>query len=351
MARHPAGRRRQQVVGIGEGVWRVSGTAQDHEGAHPWSLILKGLRGSDTWRDPTSWSYWKREALAFRSGLLADLPGALSAPRCYALQEQADDRVWLWLEDIQESVNTWSMADYSRAARHLGQFNGAYLSGYPLPKAEPWLMWGRVRPWVGRLQAWLAQLDQWAQTPVAQRIFRGETLARVRRQWADPEPLLRAFERLPVCFCHHDAFRRNLLTRRTDAGADETVAIDWAYTGFGRIGEEAGVTTGMTATFADVPASQVRELDQAVFAGYAEGLRASGWRGEVRQARLGYTVNALLMGTSAARWTMAQSTPEMIAQAEEIMKRPWDNYVEQRAQALPFFLDLGDEAYALAAAM
>jgi hypothetical protein len=347
----PLGAQGSKVAGIGEGVWRISGSAQDDRGVHPWSLILKGLHASDAFnaRDPTSWNYWKREPLAFQSGLLANLPGALVAPRCYAIQERADDRVWLWMEDVQESTSTWTMAHYNLAARHLGQFNGAYLSGYPLPKAETWLTWGRVRPWIPILPSWLALADQYAQTPVIQGIFPGETLARMQRLWTDPESLLQAFERLPVCFCHHDAFRRNLLARRTVAGEDETVAIDWALTGFGRVGEEAGTTTAMSTQYVDVPVSPVRELDQAVFSGYIEGLRASGWRGDARLARLGYTVNALLMTTAGAFVTAGMLQPP--EQMDATLRRLWDERLEHTAQMLPFFLDLGDEAYALAAAM
>jgi hypothetical protein len=33
------------------------------------------------------------------------------------------------------------------------------------------------------------------------------------------------------------------------------------------------------------------------------------------------------------------------------LRRLWDERLEHTAQTLPFFLDLGDEAYALAAAM
>jgi len=350
----PLGAAGSKALGISEGVSRVSGTAQDHDGVHRWSLILKGLRESDYPGacDPASWSYWKREALAFESGLVAHLPGALSAPRCYAVQEKPHHRVWLWIEDIQESTSTWSMADYNRAACHLGQLNGAYLCGYPLPKAEPWMTWGRTRPWTATVQSWLAEFDQYAQTPAAQRVYRGDALARVRRQWAHPESMLQAFERLPVCFCHHDAFRRNLLARRTDGGGEQTVAIDWALTGFGRVGEEAGVTTAYPAGSPEAPAGRVRELDAAVFAGYVEGLGASGWRGEPRQARLGYAVNALVMATFGSFYRVrSAATPEGARQMEEAWKRPLDDIIENGAQALSFFLDLGDEAYQLAAAM
>jgi hypothetical protein len=63
-------------------------------------------------------------------------------------------------------------------------------------------------------------------------------------------------------------------------------------------------------------------------------------------------VNALvLMMFNCVRMTIFQPTPEMVALAQELTKRSWDELIEYRAQAVPFILDLGDEAYALAAAM
>jgi len=347
-----------KTVDIGEGVWRISGTARDSEGVHPWSLIRKGLHASDVFnaRDPISPMYWKREALAFQSGLLADLPSALKAPRCYAVEDEGDERVWLWLEDIQESVHAWTLAEYHLAAHQLGQFNGAYLTGYPLPRAKPWLSWGRVRGTAATLKSRLTQPDQLVQTPMGKHIFGGDRLTRLCQLWSDSEPLLQAFERLPVCFCHHDAFRRNLMLRKTSAGtpadADETVAIDWALTGFGRVGEEIGITTALTIGFADLPADRVRALDQAVYTGYVDGLRAAGWCGDVRQARLGYAVSAAnRMAGACLAYIRVLGTPEAYSQWEPTFKKSFDEFSEHAVQALPFFLDLGDEAYALAAAM
>jgi hypothetical protein len=55
------------------------------------------------WRpgaNETHWYYWRREAEAYRSGLLATLGGGLRAPRCDRVFERADGTVALWLEDL-----------------------------------------------------------------------------------------------------------------------------------------------------------------------------------------------------------------------------------------------------------
>jgi hypothetical protein len=241
------------------------------------------------------------------------------------------------------------MARHGLAARHLGQFNGAYLAGHPLPPAQPWMLWGRTRQWIEFIRPIAARSRQWEETPLAHRWFGRNGLDRTLRLWSQVETLLQVFERLPVCYCHHDAFRRNLLDRTRGDGSSETVAIDWALTGYGRIGEEIGVTVAVALEFLDVPAAQARELDQVVFAGYSDGLRDAGWRGDVRLARFGCAVNALVV--TGLMWNLfflenAQNS-EGIAMLEGISNQPFDLIIEQYAEMLPFLLDLGEEALTL----
>ena len=79
---------------VSGGIYHVAGSARDGTRDKHFSLILKVIHlpaadarslfnGSD---DPTHWNYWKREVLAYQSGILdprnVDLQGSLSTPRC-----------------------------------------------------------------------------------------------------------------------------------------------------------------------------------------------------------------------------------------------------------------------------
>ncbi|HEX2910687.1 MAG TPA: lipopolysaccharide biosynthesis protein [Chloroflexia bacterium] len=87
------------------GIYRVAGTAWDNEQIRNWSAVLKIVtRPSGGGDRPGDWNYWKREALAYQSGLLANLPGGLAAPRCFAVEEALNHReIWMWLEEVKDS--------------------------------------------------------------------------------------------------------------------------------------------------------------------------------------------------------------------------------------------------------
>lgn len=167
--------------------------------------------------------------------------------------------------------------------------------------------------------------------------------------WTMRQPLLAALDQLPACFCHHDAFRRNLMLRKMADDSFETVAFDWSYTGPGKIGQEIGVTTGVALVFIDVAASDAAALDEAVFGGYCAGLRDAGWQGDLKLARYGYTMTAAFACaiTLAAFRVIRLQSAEGRARFESITRRPIDEAVEHWRETQLFLLALGDEALRL----
>ena len=75
------------------GTFRFAGSARSHGEDRRWSLVLKAMGnssgvGSNRLAD---WHYWKREILAYQSGILADLSGPFGAPRCFGVVEHPGD--------------------------------------------------------------------------------------------------------------------------------------------------------------------------------------------------------------------------------------------------------------------
>jgi len=126
-------------------------------------LVAHSDGGSVNWRsgaDPSHWYYWRREVLAYESGLLASLPGRLRAPRCYAATARDDGGVALWLEDLGgASAAAWPIERYGAAARHLGETQGSYLVSRPLP-TDAWLSRGWLRSYLAQREGDLALLEE-----------------------------------------------------------------------------------------------------------------------------------------------------------------------------------------------
>jgi hypothetical protein len=345
---------RWDAVALQSGVYRLTGTARVGAAERAWSVVLKVLVPGAGHDDPAHIRYWKREALLYGSGLLDDLPAGLRAPRCYGCDEPADGGAWLWLEDVrEEGERTWPLARWALAARHLGQLNGAYLAASaghrPLPRA-PWLGGRRLRSWLERhvqLVPLIAAapddpgLRQWWPRPVVDAIL---------RLWEERDALCAALERLPQTFCHGDAIRRNLLSRRGADGSEQTVGIDWEHAGQYAAGEEVGQTLSVAAAFFDLEPADLPALDEALFASYLDGLSEVGWRGDRRPVRFAYCAHAALRNGFNA---VGASRPDeaRLAAVRRSQGRSWEELAARRAAVRPFLLARAEEARGLVASL
>lgn len=332
-------------------VYRVAGSGRDLGETVQWSLILKVIRPRPENTVPSGSHYWKREILAYRSGLLADLPGGLVAPRCFGVVEHPGEEHWIWLEDIRDDIGPkWPLGHYGVVARHLGQLNGAYLMGRPVP-SHPWLSRGWLRSWLVRNAPGITLLRDSLDHPLVRRLCPSDVSENLFQLWDAREAFLDALVRLPRTFCHMDAFHRNLLARRRADGGHQTVAIDWTLTGTGAIGEEIAPLALMSFWFLAVELDKARELDAIVFEGYLDGLRDVGWQGDPRVVRFGYTA------ASALRYGLGGWSPTLFvlldesrhAWGEQLVGRPLEDIVDQGAEYYHFLLTLAEEARELMA--
>ena len=363
------------------GLFRVSG--QDPT-AGAWSVVLKIVRPSAGnvipgmgqlpagWGDrPEHYNYWRRETLAYESGLtdeISSLGGGLRAPRFYGHTEDpsgAANRAWLWLEDVRGTPGgEWTPERYALAARHLGRFNGAYLSGggreagsaggsKRLP-GHDWLSRRWLRSWLMR---WEDQLlpsvpdDVWGH-PLVKLAYPDPVRDRLRRLWDERERLLAALEREPRTLGHLDVNPGNLFSvGPATSAADETVAIDWSFVGDCAAGEEIGQLLQRTLSRTPSWFPRAVEIRDSLFRSYVDGLRDVGWRGsdaDEAAVRFAYLAHAAL------RWGLFVPAVSIAKMGESTTDasgtRPLEERVRQRAFLNNFLLDQADEAYELLAA-
>ena len=342
-------------AGIGaesRGLFRLSGAALVAEKQCPWEATLKVFKplpdGSTLL--PSSDHYWKRESLAYTSGILDTLPEGLAAPRCYEAEDMPDGSLWLWLESVQSLVSPpWPLSRFRLAAYHLGMFNGQYLVGMPLT-AHEWLSKGMTRIWAQE-NAYTVELIRqeapWETAPLRQ-AFPQPARMRLLRLWEERDVYYRALASLPQTLCHHDAGHRNLFAIRNEAGADQTLLLDWELVGWGAIGEELGNLFAPALINFEVRFEQAEELAATIVDGYVEGLHAVGWQGDVRMIRLGFAILAIFRwGFAAAGWPVAIATDQS-GRAERQTWEQWGRSMEevypQWAGLTYYLLDLAEEA-------
>jgi len=330
------------------GVYRFRGHARAGGGDRPlpWSLVLKVVRPSPRASEaPAAWGYWKREALAYRSGLLADLPGGIAAPRCYGVDE-GDDAAWLWLEDLTDAAGAvWPLDQFGHAARHLGAFHGAYLAARPLP-AAPWLCRDWLRTWLGRCAGGMERLAAARDEAAVRRYWPGDVYERALRLWGEREAFLAALERVPQTVGHGDYKRPNLFARTGPGGTRRTVAIDWANVGIAPLGLDLAHLVAWSCLFFAAEPADLPELDRAARAHYADGLRAAGWRGDARLVELAQAAaTGLLAGVHP--WGATAHSEAQRAAIERAWGRPYDEAAERNARVRAFALDRADAARAL----
>lgn len=327
-------------------LFRLSGAAEVNGAERAWSVVLKivaPLAGSE---DPSQISYARRERLLYASGILRTLPPGLGAPRCYGWGDRPNGAAWIWLEHVREDrARHWPPERWALAARHLGQFNGAFAVNRPLPRA-PWLGGGRLRSWLGRHVLLVERIEAAPSNPQISQWWPQSIVDAIRRVWAERDRYCAALDRLPQTFAHGDAIRRNLLSRRSADGSEETVGIDWENAGYYALGEETGQMLSVASAFYDLAPADLPSLDEALFDQYCEGLRDAGWRGDRHRVRFAYTAHAALRNLFNAVGTLIPDDAQRAA-TQQNQGRTWEELAERRAAIRPFLLDRAAEARAL----
>ena len=280
-------------MGTGTALYRVSGLASHQGETAPWSLILKVLGEDSNRADPAHPEWWRRETEAYRSGHLEVLPAGWSSPRCFGVVDYPGEGCWIWLEEVTDRMGgSWPLAHYGTVARHLGQFNGAYLEREPLPQWS-WLSRNWLRQTVEQAAPALPLLRKHGDHPMVRRMLKQSGQEKLLGLWAEREFFFSLLAHLPQTLCHMDAFRRNLFTCENGDGSARMVAVDWSFTGPEAVGTEILYLTAGSLGFFEVEIEKAEELDEIVFEGYIEGLRDLGWCGDPRQVRLAYATASL----------------------------------------------------------
>ncbi len=337
------------IIDTTGGLYVVGGRVRSGGAEVPWSCVLKVLvRPPDAeCRGPASWCYWRREAAFYGSQLPAALPGALRAPRPYAICEAAD-QARVWMEQVVAPARRWRLEDFGRAARAAGESAGAFLRNRPLP-GESWLARGFLHSILGDGGFWATTMhpetgDTW-RSPLS-KPFGEQTREGVLRLWAERDALLSVTDRLPHVFGHGDFHPRNILL---PADTVEVVALDWAFCGAAPLGADLADLVLAPAWFCDIEISEVPAVERVAFEAYDAGLRAAGWDGDSRVLRLGYALAiALRWAACVPGWAVLMLGPQRAPSSETLYGRSTNAILGAWVELAQISLELAEEARKLA---
>lgn len=338
-------------LGFGAAIHRISGVAS-HGGVRVgWSVIRKHVRNAGD--AAADFSYWRREPLAYTSGLLAGLTG-VAAPRCFAQGEDADGVV-LWLEDL-DGGGEWTVERYGLVAHALGQLAGACAGGRTAPD-WPWLSQGLLAGWVEQAAAGFEVFAEAVRDPLLARLYPPEVAAVMVELWQARRRICAILASWPQVFGHLDATPANVIVR-----GGQAYLIDWAFTGRAAPGEELAPLVAGSGLFGGLPAGHLPAIDRVAFPAYLDGLDAAGWAGDPARVRFAYCAAAALrFYVAPTTWLVRGINPDgtsadvgglrnpgQRALFEAFFARPFAEIQQEQAASFRFLAaGLGAEALAL----
>jgi Phosphotransferase enzyme family len=330
----------EAIASATAGIWRVHGK--------DWAVVLKlvahcegGHRNWQSGRETDHWYYWKREVLAYQSGLTSSFVGGLRGPRCYLISERPDGSVALWLEDLTplSSATTWPLSRYGLVARHLGRAQGEFLTGSPLP-GDGWLSHGWLRDYLVQRDGDVVLLEDRAawSSPLVRRWLPEELARPLRDLRADQDLFLSVLDRVPATLCHLDLHSANLF-----GSNDITALIDWSFVGSGALGEDPGNLVADSVLDFHVGPERLDDLYVLMYEGYLAGLQDAGWAG--RREIVDLAMSAAIASKYA--WIGPAMLRAALDGSESLNGRPIEEAFAWWAPTIPFFLRRAEEVHRL----
>ncbi|MEV0827247.1 hypothetical protein [Nonomuraea rubra] len=260
------------------GLHRVLGTTTS--GAS-WSFFVKSVRSLRVWEGLARFPEdlrplmgelfpWRADTDAYLSG--EPLPDGLRLPRLYRLDVLDDQRLVMWLEDVEQAPDSWGLDRYHRAARLLGELAAMRPAQGPNVSLRTFATNIPPRVMIPPLldeQVWRHPLI----TPHADERLR-EDICFLAGQI---NPILDALERLPHTGVHGDASPQNLLVPAD--GSAEFVAVDWSWNSPGAIGFDLGQLLVGRAHDGLLPAADLPAVHEAITDGYGSVMKHDGYAG------------------------------------------------------------------------
>ena len=316
---------------------RVRGMTADGQS---WSVFLKVLQHPRHWRllnripeqlraDFLGIFPWRAELTAWDPTFSAHLPAGLRVPELYRVVELPEDRVAVWMEDIEVSAQPWTADRFIRAAGVLGALaanrrDPELLAACPVPAGYGLrrVYDGAVRP----VLPWLQSHDLWRHPLLA--TSGGTTLRADLLELAAAAPtILDQLDELPQALPHGDASPQNLLVPLT--APDTLVAIDIALQCPLAVGFDLGQLLVGLVHAGQMPTSDLPVIHRLLAPAYQAGMNQGTRPAALADIEAGY-IGSLVIRAAFTSLPFREPIPSLT-----------DTYIDQRMMLTRFITDLG----------
>ncbi len=257
------------------GIWQVRGTAG--------SAILKisrlpaatdPARAFPTSDEPDHWNYWRREALAYQTGLAATAyaDAGITAPALLEANAGACGGVELWLSDVGGTAGwDWPVSRLARFAYELGAAQARWAGRVP---DLPWLSRRWLAQYLAEGPPRVTRVEEadWDHPNVA--VWPADVRRRLRLLQSGYGRLTAIAAAAERTLCHLDVWPANLIDQD-----GTSVLLDWSFTGDGAVGEDVANLIIDSCTDGLMDAALLPEIAESATDGYLRGLRDGGWTG------------------------------------------------------------------------
>jgi hypothetical protein len=327
------------------GIVKVSGTAVSvrQSSHHSWSSVVKIIDQSVPTNNAANWGFPENEAKVYEQGLLVDAEVQLRPAKCYLAQQGNNGLHILWLEDLSGAPQPpWTLDHFINTANHLGQFNGYhFVNKTELPievTQDAYYLRMSTIEWHSEYSKLMEVPDD----PIVRRVFR-DTPLEPGLEYSDRfERALVVAKSLPHSLSFGDSHARNLFPL-----GSETVGIDWANLAFDPIGCDVGVLIGSPLSFTKIERQFTAQHEQEIYESYIDGLKSSGWNGNLDHVRLGFFLQfshyVLRPAFMPLNFEQFRSNEVRRAWAEKRFGIPIDEFPESSAQVVELIPKYAEE--------
>ena len=243
---------------------------------------------------------WLDEPRVYGCGLESDMPEGIRLPKLLAIDRACDDRLVLWLEEVDDEGGPWNLERYRRSARGLGRMTGRW----PEARVERNLGLGRRSLhylFYGKMMnvdlPLLADDATW-DDPAVREVTAADPKLREDLAWlagAAPALLDRA-EALPHGLAHGDASPTNL----HEPGDGTVVAFDWSYGSLGPVGSDLGQLLAGRFDPGVAEPDDLPAIAETILDAFSGGLADEGYPAPSEEVRLAWATHLAVRSAFSA---------------------------------------------------